>query len=108
MNSRLQTLKSYFNSKGLDRIAENDVQGLESQEIKVEENISDPLLVVPTCQNRQSASVQPHPHRDIRTVLVKEESSLMLNDTQATQGCRHIRWNVEQINIENTSSPCKY
>ncbi|KAM7382702.1 hypothetical protein PAMP_002421 [Pampus punctatissimus] len=91
--------------QGMDCIAENDVQGLGSQEIKLEENISDPPLVVPTCQNRQSASVQPQPHRDIRTVLVKEESSLMLNDSQATQSCRHMRWNVEQINAENTTSP---
>ncbi|XP_067458059.1 uncharacterized protein [Thunnus thynnus] len=91
--------------QGLDCIAENEVQGFGSQDIKVEENISDLPLVAPTCQNRQSASVQPQPHHDIRTVLVKEESSLMLNDAQATQGCRHIRWNVEQINIENTASP---
>lgn len=87
---------------------ENEVQGLRSQEIKLEENISDPPVIAPTCQNRQSATVQPQPYRDIRTVLVKEENSLMLNDAQDTQGCRHIRWNVEQINIENTASPCKY
>ncbi|KAM7420509.1 hypothetical protein PAMA_014970 [Pampus argenteus] len=91
--------------QAMDCIAENDVQGLVSQEIKVEEIISDPPLVVPTCQNRQSANVQPQPHRDIRTVLVKEESSLMLNDSQSTQSCRHMRWNVEQINAENTASP---
>ncbi|XP_070767983.1 zinc finger protein 576, tandem duplicate 1 [Enoplosus armatus] len=35
----------------------------------------------------------------------QEESSLMLNEVQATQGSRHIRWNVEPVNIENTSSP---
>ncbi|XP_068592545.1 zinc finger protein 576, tandem duplicate 1 [Cebidichthys violaceus] len=87
--------------RGLDSIAENEALG--SQEIKVEENISDPPLVALTCQNRQSASVQPQHHRDIRTVLVKEESSLALHE--ATQGSRHIRWNVEQVNIENSSSP---
>ncbi|CAK6976199.1 uncharacterized protein LOC121905269 [Scomber scombrus] len=91
--------------QGLDRIVENEVQGLGSQEIKVEENISDPPPVAPTCQDKQSATVQPQPHRDIRTVLVKEENSLILNDGQDTQGCRHIRWNVEQINIENSASP---
>ncbi|XP_044065384.1 uncharacterized protein LOC122882248 isoform X2 [Siniperca chuatsi] len=91
----------------LDSIAENKVQVLGSQEIKVEENISDPPLFAPTCQNRQSASVQPHHHRDIRTVLVKEESSLVLNEVQAMQGSRHIRWNVEPVSIENTSSPLK-
>ncbi|XP_074510110.1 zinc finger protein 576, tandem duplicate 1 isoform X1 [Sebastes fasciatus] len=91
-------------TQGLDSIAENEALG--SQEIKVEENISDPPLVAPTCQNKQSASVQPqHHHRDIRTVLVKEESSLVLNETQATPGSRHIRWNVEPVNNENTSSP---
>ncbi|XP_051261469.1 uncharacterized protein LOC127366520 [Dicentrarchus labrax] len=91
--------------QGLDSVAETEVQVLGRQEIKVEENISDPPLVATTCQNRQSAIVQPQHHRDIRTVLVKEESSLVLNEIQATQGSRHIRWNVEPVNIENTSSP---
>ncbi|XP_054478242.1 uncharacterized protein LOC129110106 [Anoplopoma fimbria] len=89
--------------QGLDSIAENEALG--SQEIKVEDNISVPTLVAPTCENRQSASVQPQHHRDIRTVLVKEESSLVLNEAQATQGSRRIRWNVEPVNIENSSSP---
>ncbi|XP_029307268.1 zinc finger protein 576, tandem duplicate 1 [Cottoperca gobio] len=87
--------------QGLDSFAGNEALG--SQEIKVEENISDPSLVSPICQNRQSGSVQPQHHRDIRTVLVKEESSLVLNE--ATQGSRRIRWNVEPVNPENTSSP---
>ncbi|KAK9513576.1 hypothetical protein VZT92_027100 [Zoarces viviparus] len=84
--------------QGLDSIA-----ALGSQEIKVEENMSDPPLVALTCQNRQSASVQPQHHHDIRSVLVKEESSLVLHET--TQGSRRIRWNVEQVDIENSSSP---
>ncbi|XP_073342330.1 zinc finger protein 576, tandem duplicate 1 isoform X2 [Pagrus major] len=90
--------------QSLDGIAENEVQVLASQEIKVEENISDPLLPAATCQNRQSAVVQPQHHRDIRTVLVKEETTLMLNEVQAEEGTGHIRWNVEPVN-ENTSSP---
>ncbi|XP_028437104.1 zinc finger protein 576, tandem duplicate 1 isoform X1 [Perca flavescens] len=90
------------NRKGLDCIAENEARG--SQEIKVEENMSEPPLVAPICQNRQSASVQPQHHRDIRTVLVKEEScSLVLNEAQDTQGSRHIRWNVEPVNIDSSS-----
>ncbi|XP_036929840.1 uncharacterized protein LOC119005878 isoform X3 [Acanthopagrus latus] len=90
--------------RGLDGIAENEVQVLARQEIKVEENISDPLLPVATCQSRQSAAMQPQHHRDIRTVLVKEETTLMLNEVQAEEGSGHIRWNVEPVN-ENTSSP---
>ncbi|XP_030013856.1 zinc finger protein 576, tandem duplicate 1 isoform X2 [Sphaeramia orbicularis] len=82
--------------QGLNNSAGNDVF---YEEIKVEENISD----VPTCPNRQSLSVQPH-HRDVRTILVKEESSLVLNDTQTISGSRHIRWNVE-VNTESSSSP---
>ncbi|XP_042346599.1 uncharacterized protein LOC121946192 [Plectropomus leopardus] len=89
--------------QGLDSIAVNEALG--SQEIKVEDNISDAPLVAPTCQSRQNASVQPQHHRDIRTVLVKEESSLVLNEAQSTQDSRHIRWNVEPLSNENTSSP---
>ncbi|KAM6995343.1 zinc finger protein 576, tandem duplicate 1 [Tautogolabrus adspersus] len=90
--------------KGLDRLAENEVQVLGSQEIKVEEIILDPPLAGSICQNRQSASMQPQQHFDIRTVLVKEECSLVLNESQATQGSR-ICWNVEPVSVVNTSSP---
>ena len=99
-----------FSFQDLDSIAENDAESdaLESQEIKVEENISDPPLVTATCQNSQSAITQPqHHHRDIRTVLVKEETSLVLNEVQASLGSRHIRWNVEPVSTENNSSPCE-
>lgn len=88
--------------QGWEGLAENAVQGLGNEEIKVEENILDPPLVAVTCQNRPSASVQPQHHRDIRSVLVKEESNLVLNEAQ---GSRHIRWNVEPVNADNTSSP---
>uniref|UniRef100_A0A4W6CQJ4 C2H2-type domain-containing protein n=1 Tax=Lates calcarifer TaxID=8187 RepID=A0A4W6CQJ4_LATCA len=98
-DSCLMTMKSN-KRQGLDSITEN-----EAQEIKVEENISDPPVNAHTCQNRQSASVQPQHHRDIRSVLVKEESSLMLNEAQASQGRSHIRWNVEPVNNENTATP---
>ncbi|XP_029361252.1 zinc finger protein 576, tandem duplicate 1 [Echeneis naucrates] len=89
----------------VDTIAVNEVQVPGSQEIKVEENISDPLLAAPTCQNRRSASVQPQHHRDIRTVLVKEESSLVLNEAQASPDSGHIRWNVEPVSHKNTATP---
>ncbi|KAM4580703.1 zinc finger protein 576, tandem duplicate 1 isoform 2-T3 [Odontesthes bonariensis] len=91
--------------QGLDRIADEEVQCLGGQEIKVEENTSDPLLVAPACQSRQSASVQPQHHRDIRTVLVKEESSPMQNDAQVTQGRKRMQWNVEPVGNENTDTP---
>ncbi|XP_023124581.2 uncharacterized protein LOC111567590 [Amphiprion ocellaris] len=84
---------------------ENGVQVLGSKEIKVEENSTDPLLLAATCQNRQNASVQLQHHRDIKTVLVKEESCLVLNDASATHGSKHIRWNVEQVNNDNTVAP---
>lgn len=101
-------LQNVFFFQGLDNITENEVQVSESQEIKVEENTADPLLVAPTCQNRKNASVQPQHQRDIRNVLVKEESSLMLTEAQAPQGSRHIRWNVQPVNNEDTATPCKY
>ncbi|XP_053289385.1 uncharacterized protein LOC128450011 [Pleuronectes platessa] len=91
--------------QGLKNINANVFQVPGSQEIKVEENISDPILVEPSTQNRPRLNVQSHPHRDIRTVLVKEESSLMLNEAQASQGSRHIRWNVEPVDNENTATP---
>uniref|UniRef100_UPI003AAC3444 zinc finger protein 576, tandem duplicate 1 n=1 Tax=Centroberyx gerrardi TaxID=166262 RepID=UPI003AAC3444 len=105
-----QSLMAISNNQrqGLDSIAENEVVFREvprGQEIKVEENISDPPLVAHTCHSRQRVGLPPQNQHDIRTVLVKEESCLILNDAQATQGSRHIRWNVEQINIENTSGP---
>ena len=92
----------------MKNITANVFQVPGSQEIKVEENISDPLLVAPSSQNRPRLNVQPHQHRDIRTVLVKEESSLVLNEAQVSQGSRRIRWNVEPVDNENTATPCKY
>ncbi|KAM8869820.1 zinc finger protein 576, tandem duplicate 1 isoform 2-T4 [Spinachia spinachia] len=88
--------------QGLDSTAENESRAT-PQEIKVEESVSAPALVELTCQNRQSASVQPQHHRDVRTVLVKEETSLVRHEAQATQGS--IRWNVEAVDIENSPSP---
>ncbi|XP_071378013.1 zinc finger protein 576, tandem duplicate 1 [Centroberyx affinis] len=105
-----QSLMAISNNQrqGLDSNAENEVVFREvqrGQEIKVEENISDPPLVAHTCHSRQRVGLPPQNQHDIRTVLVKQESCLILNDAQATQGSRHIRWNVEQINIENASGP---
>ncbi|XP_068425767.1 uncharacterized protein [Clinocottus analis] len=87
--------------QGSDSIAENEAHG--SQVIKVEESISEPQHVAPNCQNEQSASLQPQHHRDIRTVLVKEETRFVPHEAQATEGSRHIRWNVESVNMENSS-----
>lgn len=92
----------------MDSIAENEAQVPGNDEIKVEENISDPPLAGPTCQDRLSAGVLAQHHDDVRTVLVKEESSHTLNEAQATQSSRHIRWSVEPVNEENTPTPRKY
>uniref|UniRef100_A0A1A7WF71 Zinc finger n=1 Tax=Iconisemion striatum TaxID=60296 RepID=A0A1A7WF71_9TELE len=85
-----------------DSNAENDIQVLEDPDIKVEESNSQPLMVMPTCQNLQSNSVQPEHHRSIRSVLVKEESRSLLNDPQ---GGRRMRWNLETAGDENTDIP---
>ncbi|XP_008430569.1 zinc finger protein 576, tandem duplicate 1 [Poecilia reticulata] len=93
-------------SQSLGRIAENEVQVPEGHEIKVEENSSDTMLVAPTCQNRQSITgVQPKHHQDIRSILVKEESNSVVNHTMSLHGSRHMRWNVEPVNSENTDIP---
>ena len=96
-----------FSFQGFKNITASVFQVPGSQEIKIEETISDLMLVAPSSQNRPRLNVQPHPQRDIRTVLVKEESSLVLNEAQASQGSRHIRWNVEPVENENTATPCK-
>ncbi|XP_034553574.1 uncharacterized protein LOC117822775 [Notolabrus celidotus] len=104
VNADMQpNLKITKNNKrqGFDNRAEKEVLG--SQEIKVEEIVSDPPLAGPACPNRRSASVQPQHHCDVTTVLVKEECSLVLNEAQTMQGSR-IRWNVEPVNVVNTSS----
>lgn len=109
--SSVTNLNSIFTPQGLDCDAETEVVFREvprGQEIKVEENISDPPLVTHSCQSRQRTGLQPQHQHDIRTVLVKQETSLSLNDAQTAQGSRHIRWNVEQINTDNTSGPGKY
>lgn len=68
--------------------------------------MSAPRLAVPSSPDRESASVQPQNHRDIRTVLVKQEARLTMNDDQASQDRGHIRWNVEPVSSEDTTSPC--
>ncbi|XP_037532297.1 zinc finger protein 576.2, partial [Nematolebias whitei] len=85
--------------------AENEVQFLGGPEIKVEENNSNPLQVTSSCQNIQSPCVQPEHHQDIRSVLVKEESSSVLNNTQDLQGSKHMRWNLEPVSNENMDIP---
>lgn len=59
----------------------------ENQDIKVEDSNADSTHVAPSCA----------PHRDIRTVLVKDERR------HPTNG--HMRWNVEQNTNENQCSP---
>lgn len=90
----------------MDAIAENEVHIVGSHMIKVEEIMSDPQQVAASCQNKQNVFVQPQRHLDIRAVLVKEENNLVLNEGQATPA-RRIRWNVEPVSNENTSSTCK-
>lgn len=102
----MRILKHLISFQCLDA-DENEVQATGNQEIKVEENISEPSAAAASCQNRLSAVVQPQHHRDIRTVLVKEESTLVLNEVQASHASRHIRWNIEPVNSENVASPCK-
>lgn len=71
--------------------------------IKVEE----PQLAAAGALSRQDVVLQPQHPRDIKTVLVKEEGTLVLHEVQAASGSRRMRWNVEPVNVENTSSPCK-
>lgn len=84
------------------------LKALGSQEIKVEENTSEMSSVVHTFQSRQRVEIQPQQQRGVRSVLVKQESSLILSDPRATQGSRRIRWNVEERDIENTSDQREY
>lgn len=98
-------VKLTMNNKkqGLDSAAEKEVRILGSQEIKVEEVVSDPSQAAPACQNRPSANMQPQHHCDVRTVLVKEECSLVLNEAQTAQRSS-IRWNVEPTHGSGSSS----
>uniref|UniRef100_A0A672HTI7 C2H2-type domain-containing protein n=2 Tax=Salarias fasciatus TaxID=181472 RepID=A0A672HTI7_SALFA len=70
------------------------------QEIKVETEGAEPLH-----QNSESAAVPSPHHRNTRSVLVKEESYLMLSDPQATQSSNRMRWNVEPVSDENAIVP---
>ncbi|XP_028325939.1 zinc finger protein 576, tandem duplicate 1 [Gouania willdenowi] len=56
-------------------------------------------------QNTQVTSVSTQHHQDIRTVLVKEETSIIPEDVQNTNGSKHIKWNVEPISNEDTDIP---
>lgn len=79
----------------------------ENQGIKVEDNTADSTQITTNRLSRGNLSIQP-PCRGIRTVLVKEESSLLINDAQTPQRGEHMHWNVELDTTENSSSPCKY
>lgn len=73
----------------------------------MEENISEAQLAAASALNRQDVVLHPQHPRDINAVLVKEERTLVLHEVQAALGSRRMRWNVEPVNAENTSSPCK-
>ncbi|XP_019741734.1 zinc finger protein 576, tandem duplicate 1 isoform X2 [Hippocampus comes] len=84
--------------------AENEMQAV----IKVEERTSDPPLGAPSClkeSDKSGAGTHPQQTRDIRTVLVKQESRIALNDAQSTPHNGHRRWNVEQVTDRNSPSP---
>ncbi|XP_055019476.1 uncharacterized protein LOC110171482 isoform X2 [Boleophthalmus pectinirostris] len=81
---------SALNSADKEKSQTQDFEN-ESQDIKVEESIADSTQGVSRCPSAQSS------HRDIRAVLVKEESR------QTPQRGDHIRWNVEPNS--NSSSP---
>uniref|UniRef100_A0A3B3BUU8 C2H2-type domain-containing protein n=2 Tax=Oryzias melastigma TaxID=30732 RepID=A0A3B3BUU8_ORYME len=91
--------------QGFNLVSEKDVHVVGSQEIKVEEIPLNPTLLPPTCRSRQSASVHLQHHRDIRTVLVKEESAPMPSEAQDTQGTKQMQWAVEPISSEKTDGP---
>lgn len=78
-----------------------------SREIKVEDSVSEPQLAAASAKNGQDVAQQPQHQRDIRTVLVKEERTLVLHEVQAAPGSRRMRWNVEPVDVENTYSPRK-
>lgn len=76
-------------------------------DIKVEENISEAQPAAANVPKSQDVVLLPQPPRDINAVLVKEERTLVLHEVQAAPGSRRMRWNVEPVSVENTSSPCK-
>ncbi|XP_054638146.1 uncharacterized protein LOC129185324 isoform X2 [Dunckerocampus dactyliophorus] len=74
-----------------------------SEGIKVEENTSYTSLCAPL--NESNKDIQPQQHRDIRTVLVKEESRAVLNDGRATPDSRHSTSSF--TDVEETTSDCR-
>nr|XP_057940296.1 uncharacterized protein LOC131136941 isoform X2 [Doryrhamphus excisus] len=71
--------------------------------IKVEENTSYSSLGAP--QNESDKDIQPQQHRDIRTVLVKEENRAVLNDARATPDSRQSTSSF--TDIEEATSDCR-
>ncbi|XP_049587114.1 zinc finger protein 576, tandem duplicate 1 [Syngnathus scovelli] len=74
--------------------SENETQAM----IKVEESTSDLLL-------GSEAGTQPQQNRDIRTVLVKQETRVPIHDTRSTPDSQSREWNVEQVTDRNSVSP---
>ncbi|XP_015241201.1 PREDICTED: uncharacterized protein LOC107091659 isoform X1 [Cyprinodon variegatus] len=93
--------------QALGGIADNGVQVPRGQEIKVEENSSDPLLVLPTCQSRQNSCGPPKHQQGIRSILVKEERNSVVNDTQSVQESRHMKWNEEPVSCKDINMRLK-
>ncbi|XP_068180926.1 zinc finger protein 576, tandem duplicate 1 [Antennarius striatus] len=105
MSRQRMTCDQETNIEGQAQVnLENEVQVLRSQEIKVEESLPDALAVATPCQNGENTVVQPQHHRDIRTVLVKEESTQVFTEVQSMQSSRHVQWNADPVNNEDTSS----
>lgn len=94
-----QVLTSANKEKSQTQLFESENQG-----IKVEDNTADSTQITTNRLSRGNLSIQP-PCRGIRTVLVKEESSLLINDAQTPQRGEHMHWNVELDTTENSSSP---
>lgn len=67
----------------------------------------EPQMAAANAKNGQNVDQQPQRQRDIRTVLVKEERTLVLHKVQAATGSRRMRWNVEPVDVETTYSPRK-
>lgn len=91
----MYNFKLSFSSQGLDAKAGNEVKAGRDTDIKVEEHAQDSSANTAGSQHRLSAVVQPQHHRDIRTVLVKEESPPLFSEVMASQANKHIQWDRE-------------
>ncbi|XP_077432728.1 zinc finger protein 576, tandem duplicate 1 isoform X2 [Vanacampus margaritifer] len=101
---KIVTAEPGLAKKRRDLTAENETQAV----IKVEDSTSDPLVGAHACQKesgRSEARMRTQQNRDIRTVLVKQESRVMLNDARSTPDSEQRQWNVEKVADRNSVSP---